>query len=74
MATMQNSCSSEYFCVIHPLHDEPETKCQSDGLGPIEMTRSVRVSLIVLRAYLVTMGGMLVYHVLDLAGMLHRVH
>lgn len=74
MATMQNSCSSEYFRVIHPLHDEPETKCQSDGLGPIEMTRSVRVSLIVLRAYLVTMGGMLVYHVLDLAGMLHRVH
>jgi hypothetical protein len=74
MATMQNSCPSEYFRVIHPLHDEPEMKCQSDGLGPIEMTRSVRVSLIVLRAYLVTMGGMLVYHVLDLAGMLHRVH
>ena len=70
MATMQNS----YFRVVHPLHDEPETKCQSDGLGPIEMTFPVRISLIVLRAYLLTMAGMLVYHVLDLAGIFHRVH
>jgi hypothetical protein len=74
MASMQNSYPSEYFRAIHPLHDEPETKCQSDGLGPIEMTRPVRVSLIVLRAYLLTMGGMLVYHVLDLAGMFRRAH
>ena len=74
MASMQNSHPSEYLWVIHPLHDEPETKCQSDGLGPIGMTSPVRVSLIVLRAYLVTMGGMLVYHVLDLAGIFHRVH
>jgi hypothetical protein len=73
MATMQNSYSSECFRVIHPLHDEPETKCESEGLGPIEMTQSVRVSLIVLRAYLLAMAGMLFYHVLDLAGIFHKL-
>lgn len=72
MATMQNSYSSECFRVVHPLHDEPEAKCESEGLGPIEMTRPVRASLIVLRGYLLAMGGMLLYHVLDVAGILHR--
>lgn len=74
MATIQNSFTPEYFRVIHPLDDEPETKCQSDGLGPIDITPSVRISLIVLRGYLLAMGGMLLYHVLDLAGIFHRVH
>lgn len=74
MATIENSFTPEYFRVIHPLDDEPETKCQSDGLGPIDITPSVRISLIVLRAYLLAMGGMLLYHVLDLAGLFHRVH
>jgi hypothetical protein len=35
------------------------------------MTRPVRVCLGVLRAYLIAMTGMLGYHVLDLAGMVH---
>lgn len=68
MATMQNSYPSEYLLVIHPLHDEPEAKCESEGLGPIAMTPAVRISLIVLRGYLLAMGAMLFYHVLDLAG------
>lgn len=38
------------------------------------MTAAVRISLIVLRAYLLAMGGMLLYHVLDLDGILHHIH
>ncbi len=73
MATMQNTYNSECFRVIHPLHDDPESKCESEGLGPIEMTTGVRISLRVLRGYLLLMSGMLLYHVLDLAGALHRL-
>jgi len=73
MATMQNSYNPEYFKVIHPLNDVPEEKCESEGLGPIEMTTGVRISLKVLRGYLLLMSAMLVYHVLDLAGMFHRL-
>ena len=73
MATMQNSYNPEYFHVVHPLHDAPEAKCESEGLGPIEMTASVRISLKVLRGYLLLMTGMLIYHVLDLAGVFHSL-
>ena len=68
MATMQNSYPSEYFRVIHPLEDAPEPKCETEGLGSIAMTPSVRVSLVVLRGYLILMTLMLAWHVLDLAG------
>ena len=68
MATVQNAYEFEGFRVVHPLEDEPEQKCASEGLGPIAMTPSVRVSLVVLRGYLILMTLMLVWHVLDLAG------
>jgi hypothetical protein len=71
MATMQNTYAPEYFRVIHPLDDAPEEKCSSEGLGHIAMTPAVRISLTVLRGYLVLMTLMLGYHVLDLAGILH---
>jgi hypothetical protein len=58
----------EGFRLIHPLEDEAEQKCSSEGLGPIAMTKTVRVSLSVLRGYLIVMTLMLGYHVLDLAG------
>jgi hypothetical protein len=73
MATMQNSYVPEYFRVIHPLDDAPEQKCSTDGLGPIAMTSGVRISLTVLRGYLIVMTLMLGYHVLDLAGVLHSI-
>lgn len=73
MATAQNSYHPESFRVVHPLQDKPESKCESEGLGPIEMTAGVRISLRVLRGYLLLMSGMLVYHVLDLAGVLHSL-
>jgi hypothetical protein len=73
MATMQNTYEPEYFRVIHPLQDKLEDKCISEGLGPIAMTPTVRISLKVLRGYLVLMTAMLIYHVLDLAGVVHRI-
>ena len=72
MASAQNTYEPQHFSVIHPLNDLPEDKCSSKGLGRIRMTRPVRFSLGVLRAYLVVMTLMLGYHVLDLAGVLHR--
>jgi hypothetical protein len=70
MATMQNSYQPKSLRVIHPLDDAPEEKCKSDGLGPIAMTTTARMALKVLRGYLLLMSGMLVYHVLDVAGAL----
>jgi len=70
MATMQNSYEPQCFSVIHPLNDVPEKKCSSEGLGRIAMTRPVRISLGILRAYLIAMTLMLAYHVLDLAGVI----
>ena len=73
MATMGVIAEMQEWSVVHPLHDVAEQKCSSDGLGKIRMTRPVRVSLGVLRAYLIAMTLMLGYHVLDLAGMLHKI-
>ena len=70
MATMQSPYKRQYYNVVHPLKDVPEQKCSSEGLGQIPMTQSVRLSLRVLRGYLMLMTVMLLYHVLDLAGAL----
>ncbi len=72
MATMHNTYEPQFLKVTHPLDDVPEQKCSSERLGRIKMTRPVRISLSVLRAYLVAMTFMLIYHVLDLAGILHN--
>jgi hypothetical protein len=72
MATMGVSPETG-FRVIHPLDDVAEQKCSTEGLGEIRMTRSVLVSLAILRAYLILMTLMLGYHVLDLSGLLHRI-
>lgn len=74
MATIQNSYAPESFRVVHPLNDVPEQKCSTEGLGHIAMTPAVRISLTLLRGYLVAMSAMLLYHVLDLAGVLHSIH
>ena len=73
MATMNVTHNIDEFRVVHPLDDVHEQKRSSEGLGPIRMTRSVRVSLGVLRAYLIAMTLMLAFHVLDLAGVLHKI-
>ena len=73
MATMGFTPEIRGFRVVHPLDDAAEQKCSSSSLGRIRMTRAVRISLGVLRAYLVVMTLMLGYHVLDLAGVLHKI-
>ena len=73
MGAMQNFYSPKSFRVIHPLDDAPEQKCSSEGLGHIAMTPGVRISLTVLRGYLIVMTLMLGYHVLDLAGLVHSI-
>jgi hypothetical protein len=74
MATMEVSPDMNGFRVVHPLDDIAEQKCSAEGLGKIRMTQAVRVSLGVLRAYLILMTLMLGYHVIDLSGLLHKIH
>jgi hypothetical protein len=57
----------DHFVVVHPLDDVPETKVDTEALGPMPMTRTVRFSLMSLRAYLILMVLLVVYHVVMLA-------
>ena len=64
------------FEVIHPLNDAVEVKHNPDNLGPIALSRSVRFSLLTLRAYLMVMGVLVAYRMTALSGLLGhgRVH
>jgi hypothetical protein len=65
--------ATNQFVVIHPLDDLPEEKVDTESLGPMAMTTSVRISLLSLRAYLVLMMLLVFYHVMNLAGLFgHR--
>lgn len=72
MATCVNNVEMRTYAVIHPLDDVAEEKCSVGAGGRIAMTRSVKISLALLRGYMALMAGMLAYHVLDLAGLIHR--
>ena len=63
MATMTN------YVVIHPLDDEPEEKVDTESLGRMPMTATVKWSLVSLRAYLVLMLLLVIFHVLQLGGL-----
>ncbi len=56
------------FAVVDPLDDVREKKVDIEHLGPMRMTRTVRVCLYALRGYLLLMFGMLAFRVLQLAG------
>lgn len=58
------------FAVVHPLDDVAEEKVDTENLGPMAMTRTVRVCLFALRGYLFLMFGLLGFRVLQLAGVL----
>ena len=58
----------ESTVVIHPIFDLPEQKLDPSRLGPMKMTISVRVSLYLLRFYLLAMVLLVVYRMLELAG------
>lgn len=62
----------ELFVVVHPLDDRPEERADTASLGPMPMTRAVRHSLIALRAYLIVMMLLVLYQVLNLAGLVGR--
>ncbi len=64
---MKTTNNNYHFLVVHPLDDVPETKVDIEALGPMAMTRSVRLSLMSLRAYLVCMMLLVAYHVVMLA-------
>lgn len=68
----EDELRGDFFLVVHPLDDYPEEKLKSDHLPPMEMTLTVRWSLIALRAYLVLMTLLCFYHLIDLAGQLLR--
>jgi hypothetical protein len=59
------------FVVVHPLDDVQEQKVNTEHLGPMRMTRTVRVCLYALRGYLLLMFGLLGFRVLQLAGVIH---
>ena len=61
---------SVFFTIVHPLDDVPEQKVDTEYLGPMQMTRSVRLCLFALRGYLVLMFGLLGFRVLQLAGVI----
>ena len=57
-----------HFVVVHPLDDVPEEKVDTASLGAMPMTPAVKYSLFALRAYLIVMGLLVLYHIVDLAG------
>ena len=59
------------FLVVHPLDDAPEEKVETQHLGPMPMTRTVKICLFALRGYLLLMFGLLAFRVLQLAGAIH---
>jgi hypothetical protein len=61
-----------FFTVVHPLDDAPEEKVDTEHLGPMRMTKTVRICLFALRGYLLLMFGLLGFRVLQLAGLVRR--
>ena len=61
------------FYVVHPLDDVREEKCDTEALGPMPMTPAVKYSLFALRAYLIVMGLLVLYHVVELSGVLKHL-
>ena len=61
------------YYVVHPLDDVREEKCDAEALGPMPMTPAVKCSLFALRGYLIVMGLLVLYHVIDLSGVLKHL-
>lgn len=57
-----------HYVVVHPLDDTPEEKVNTETLGPMPMTATVKWSLISLRGYLILMLMLVLLHVVQLAG------
>ena len=73
LITEQNDLKQQegmVFTIVHPLDDAPEQKVNTEHLGPMQMTTTVRMCLFTLRGYLALMFGLLGFRVLPLAGMI----
>ena len=56
-----------HYVVVHPLDDMPEEKVNTETLGPMPMTTTVKWSLISLRGYLILMLMLVLLRVFQLA-------
>jgi hypothetical protein len=65
-----NREENQFFTIVHPLDDVCEKKVDTEHLGPMKMTKVVRVCLLALRGYLLLMFGLLGFRVLQLAGII----
>ena len=65
--TWQNDKRISHFLVVHPLDDVPETKVDIGSAGPYADDAQRAAVLMSLRAYLVLMVLLVVYHVVMLA-------
>lgn len=72
-AVKASTRQDDFFYVVHPLDDVREEKCDAKALGAMPMTQAVKWSLLTLRGYLILMGMLVLYHVLDLAGLFHHL-
>jgi len=72
MMTARDEHEPHGFPVIHPLDDRPEVKHTGEGLGPMPLHGCVKAALWVLRGYLFLMAILVVYHLLDVAGVVGR--
>jgi len=70
---IENAIDERDFLVIHPLDDVEEQKVETRHLGSIRMTPAVRLWLLALRGYLMAMMLLVLYHVLDLAGVFGKL-
>ena len=70
MSTMTHGFDEiqNHYVVVHPLDDSPEEKVDTDTLGAMPMTATVKWSLISLRGYLILMLLLVLLRVLQLAG------
>jgi hypothetical protein len=67
----QRTAEGQFFTVVHPLDDQREEKMDTEHLGPMRMTKTVRICLLALRGYLLLTFGLLGFRVLQLAGLIH---
>jgi hypothetical protein len=57
--------TTDLLRVIHPLDDVPEQKLYREDLGSMRMSRTVQISLLLLRGYLVAMVLLVAWRVLS---------
>jgi hypothetical protein len=69
MVAMTNTNENCIFEVVHPMDDVQEVKRTGEGLGLMPMSPGVRFCLLALRGYLLLMMLLVLYHMLDLAGL-----